>query len=63
MKTKISKHDEYIEEAKNYCHYVDTTRKTIGVFSTPEDALKANNSIAVKSLKNKFKYHIQMVIK
>ena len=60
---KISKHDEYVESAKRHVAYIDTVEKIIGVFATPEDCLKAEKNLAIKKLKNLFKYHIQMVIK
>ena len=62
-KNKTSKHDLYIEEVQKFAAYVDFNEKQIGIYCTAEDCLIAENSHALKSLKNKFHYKIQMVIK
>ena len=61
MEKKISKHDEYVDLAKKIVYYVDTSNKVIGVLNTIEDMSKANSSSVIRALKNKYKYHIQMV--
>lgn len=59
----INLHDDYVDIAKKIVAYVDTTNKVIGVYSDTADMIKANNNLAVKKLKNKYNYKIQIVIK
>lgn len=63
MSESISKHDEYVDKAREVCAYVDTKTKTIGVYCEVEDMKRANKNFFVDKLRNKFKYKIQMVIK
>ena len=53
--------DENLNLAKKIVYYVDTSNKVIGVLNTIEDMSKANSSSVIRALKNKYKYHIQMV--
>lgn len=63
MQTKISKHDEYYEKVAKFAAEIDTELKVVYIYSTPEDCLKAEKSLALRKLKNSFKYSIQMRIK
>ena len=60
---KTTKHDEYFGVVKTFAAYVDEENKTVGIFSTAEDMIKANKSKALKKLTTLFNYHVQMVIK
>ncbi len=60
---KISKHDEYLQAVEKFAVYVNTELKTVGIYATVEDSLRANKSKALKKLKTLFKYNVQMVIK
>lgn len=62
-KVKISKHDYYVGMVEKFASYVDTEEKIVGIYATQEDSLIANTSLALKKLRNTFKYKIQMVIK
>lgn len=55
--------EELVEQAKRFCAYVDTTINTIGVYATIEDAKTAEDCYAIKRLKKKYNYKIQMLIK
>ncbi len=63
MAKKISKHDEYVEEVEAFASYVNRETMIIGIYATAEDALVAERSIALKRLKGRWHYKIQMVIK
>jgi len=56
------KENDAILNAEQYVQYVDKINKTIGVNSDYESARRANSSRAVKVLKEKFGYKIQMLI-
>jgi len=60
---KTSKHDEYLQEVEKFSAYVNTKEKIIGIYSTIEDCKIAEKSVALKKMRNIFKYKIQMVIK
>jgi ABC-type Fe3+-citrate transport system substrate-binding protein len=62
-KVKDAKHDEYVEIAKKIVAYVNPKELIIGVYADVDDMKKANNNLAVKKLKNLYRYKIQMVIK
>ena len=64
-KKKLSAHDKHVEEVQKFdwCAYVKTKEpKTVGVYSSPDKMLAANNNASLKKLKNTFKYGIQLVI-
>ena len=58
-----TKRDEYISEVEKFAVYVNTEEKIVGIYRTNEDLLKANKNYALKKLKNRFGYRVQMVIK
>jgi len=62
-KVKISKRDQYIEIVKKFAAYVDSEEDVAGVYATIDDARIANSSLALKKLRNTFKFKVQMVIK
>ena len=62
-KNEETKHDKYVEEVEKFAVYVNTESKTIGIFATIEDMLKADKNFHLKKLKGLYKYHVQMVIK
>ena len=54
--------NEAILAAEQNVRYVDKINKTIGVNSDYDSAIRANSSRAVKILKEKYGYKIQMLI-
>lgn len=65
MAKEGSKEDEYLTNVGNadWCDYVDREEKVIGVYSDPDDAYAAEKSFALKQLRGRFHYKVQMVIK
>ena len=55
--------DKLIEQGRQFCHYIKPEEKVIGVYNTPEDMKRANNSKVIKSLVNKHNFTIQIIIK
>ncbi len=56
------KENDAILSAEQNVDYVDKINKTIGVKSDYESSRRANSSRAVKVLKEKYGYKIQMLI-
>lgn len=63
MKQKATKEYQYIETVESFAAYVNHNEKVIGIYCTNEDMVKANRSRALKSLKTRYKWKVQMVIK
>lgn len=65
--SKKPKLDQYLEEVTNasWCAYLkhdDQGVGTIGVFAETEAAYQAENSYALRALRKRFGYKVQMVI-
>ena len=63
MQTKISKKDEYLDKVSRFAAYVNIDDKTVGIYATHDDCLKAEKSHALKKLRFTYGFKIQMVIK
>lgn len=57
-----NKQDEYLDEVSKFAEYINRENKTIGISANPEIAYQAEKSIALKRLKGRYKFTIQMVI-
>ncbi len=65
--SKKPKKDQYLDEvlASSWCAYIrhdDQGVGTIGVYADTEAAYKAEQSHALRSLRKRFGYKVQMVI-
>lgn len=49
---KTSKHDEYVSVVEKFAVYVDTKTKTVGIYCTNEDMLKAEKKQGFEKIKN-----------